>query len=115
MSLDTKQLQADLERLRTLVARFDQMEEREELDDNEENHARAFRDMLKRLELGDQQTLSAKQRSYLGGIYERVCGEPTYENLYSSGKLCRGREVETPTMLRRENLPLKPPKRRVEE
>ena len=117
MSLDTKQLQADFARLRTLVARFDQMESAEdpEFDENLEGHARAFRDMLKRLELGDQQQLSQKQRGYLASIYERVCAEPVYLNLASSGKLCRGREVETPAVLRRENLPLKPPKRRTEE
>lgn len=114
MSLDEKQLQADLDKLRALVARFDQMEVDEELDDSTESHAKAFRDMLKRLELGDQQSLTQKQRQYLGGIHERMMGEPDYVNIASSGKLCRGREVETPPMLRRENLPMRPPKRKVE-
>ena len=83
-----------------------------EFDENLDQHARRFRDMLQRLELGRQMSLSLKQRQYLSGVYERVVGEPTYLNLASSGNLCRGREVETPALLRRENLPLSPPKRR---
>jgi hypothetical protein len=37
--------------------------------------------------------LSDKQRSWLTDTYERVVGAPRYENLVSSGKVPRGREV----------------------
>jgi hypothetical protein len=79
-------------------------------DDDEEQRFRVgpFRDMLAR-----GRPLSDKQRSWLRSTYERVCGEPTYENLASSGRLCRGREVPTPTVL--QNLPKKPPTRGVDD
>jgi hypothetical protein len=69
----------------------------------------AFEGMITR-----DRPLSDKQRAWMNAIYEQLFDEPEYENLASSGKLCRGREVPTPAILRRENLPLKPPRRRTD-
>jgi hypothetical protein len=52
--------------------------------------------------------LSGKQREWLRGVYDRFV--PQYENLVSSGKVPRGREVETPAVLK--VLPKKPPVQR---
>jgi hypothetical protein len=72
---------------------------------------KAFRDMLSKLENGLPE-LSQRQREWVRGIFDRVFDDPQYENLFSSGNLCLGKPVETPEVLRRENLPLKPPGRR---
>jgi hypothetical protein len=57
--------------------------------------------------------LTEKQRRYVAGVYERVTGTPTYENLVSSGKVNLGSygKTERPAVLRGE-LPKKPPGRR---
>lgn len=67
----------------------------------------AFEKMLEDLESGERNMLSAKQRSWVRGVLDI----PEYENLASKGKLARGREVPTPEVLKRENLPMKPPGR----
>jgi hypothetical protein len=55
--------------------------------------------------------LSPKQRAWAKGLLERFAEkDPTYENLVSRGMVLRGREVETPAVLK--NLPKKPPVRR---
>lgn len=59
-------------------------------------------------ERGERSKLSAKQRQFA----MTVLGEPDYENLVSSGKAPRGREVETPDVLKPHNLPKKPPGRK---
>lgn len=56
--------------------------------------------------------LSDKQRAWVESIYERLFDVPKYENLVSSGKVPRGREVPTPLVL--QNLPKRPPPRRSE-
>lgn len=67
----------------------------------------AFAEMLEALESGERYTLSTRQREWA----ERVADIPgAYQNLISSGKAPRGREVPTPTVL--QNRPLKPPGRR---
>lgn len=53
--------------------------------------------------------LSRKQREVLKDVLEKH--EPTYENLVSSGKVPLGKPVPTPQVL--QNLPKKPPTRRV--
>lgn len=78
-----------------------------------ESEAKAFEDMLSKLEEGRYAQLTPSQRKYAKGVKERATEEPEYLNLASSGKLVRGREVETPKVLK--NLPLKPPPRRREE
>jgi hypothetical protein len=65
----------------------------------------AFSDMLEGLEQYHQ--LSEKQRVWVAQAYEKI--HPQYENLVSSGKVPRGREVETPAVLR--TLPKRPPGR----
>ena len=66
--------------------------------------ADAFRRML-----GGRRALTPKQRAWAEGIAEGrfVEPEPQYENLVSSGRVPRGREVETPAVLR--DLPKRPP------
>ena len=67
-----------------------------------------FTDMLNR-----RRPLSDRQGKWVRGVYEKLFDVPQYENLVSSGKVLRGREVETPEVLR--NLPKRPPQRRVSE
>lgn len=113
----------DLRMLRMLCARALELDESDATEDGQgingidalnfqENARKAFREMLDRLENGRALELSDKQRAWVRGVFERVFDSPTYENLFSSGKLCLGKPVETPAVLRRENLPLKPPGRR---
>lgn len=52
--------------------------------------------------------LTERQRAWAAAVRERVA--PQYENLVSSGRAPRGREVPTPTVL--QNLPKRPPTRR---
>jgi hypothetical protein len=59
--------------------------------------------------LSSNRPLTPKQRSWAKGLAERLLDEPAYENLASSGKVYRGREVATPAVL--QNLPKKPPGR----
>ncbi len=73
---------------------------------------KAFQDMAARLKRLPSAELFDKQRKWLAGVYERVTGEPQYENLVSSGLVPRGREVETPAVLR--HLPKRPPMARSE-
>lgn len=70
----------------------------------------AFADMLSQLRERKIKGLTDKQRRWA----KEMIGEPEYENLVTAGKVPRGREVPTPPMLRRENLPMKPPGRRHE-
>jgi len=76
-------------------------------EDEERFNVKAFQDMLDR-----DRPLSPKQRTWVRGVYENIIGEPQYENLISSGKAPRGKEVPTPEVLR--NLPKRPPTRKVQ-
>jgi hypothetical protein len=76
------------------------------LDRIRDTDASAFEDMLIQLEENRIAALSQKQRDWV----LRVLDVPVYENLVSAGKVPRGREVVTPTVLL--NRPLKPPTRR---
>lgn len=112
MSVLSDQLDLDAEILRAIL-------ERPVLDEDENYNPHAITDrerevfssMLDRLEKGFP--LSDKQRYWAKSVKERVTQEPEYLNLASSGKLCRGREVSTPEVLR--NLPKKPPRKKVED
>jgi hypothetical protein len=64
-----------------------------------------FEEWLIRLESGRIRSLSEKQRTWAKGTLD----EPTYENLVSSGRANRGKEVPTPAVLL--NRPLKPPRK----
>jgi|HubBroStandDraft_2_1064218.scaffolds.fasta_scaffold107277_3 hypothetical protein len=77
-----------------------------------ENDRRAFRSMLNSLNAGAKLCLTEPQRAWVVGVFERVFDEEVYENLFSRGLVPVGRPVETPAVLRKENLPLKPPGRR---
>jgi hypothetical protein len=57
---------------------------------------------------GKFQMLTTKQREWVTTVHERII--PAYANLVSRGLVPRGREVETPAVLR--NLPKRPPMRR---
>ncbi len=71
----------------------------------------AFEDMQFKV---DRYPLTAKQRAWgkailNGDVYEP---EPDCLNLWSNGLVPKGKDVPDPPMLRRENLPMKPPVRR---
>jgi hypothetical protein len=77
--------------------------------DGERLSIEPFRQMLDR-----DRPLSLKQVAWLKDVYDKFCDVPQYENLVSSGKVPRGREIELPEVLKK--LPMKPPqRRRVEE
>jgi hypothetical protein len=107
-SSEYDQVQKDMKKLRELVAEFDKLDVTG--DENMEKHAKAFRDMLYRMETGRLQVLSPTQRSYMKDMHERLVGEPEYELLVSRGLVSRGKEVPTPAVL--QNLPKKPPGRK---
>jgi hypothetical protein len=104
------QVKKDMQKLRELVAEFDKLDVSQ--DENLEKHAKAFKDMLYRMETGRLQTLSETQRQYLKDLHERIVGEPEYENLFSRGLVPKGKPVETPAVLQK--LPLKPPGKKQE-
>jgi hypothetical protein len=79
-----------------------------EPDEEERFRVGPFQEMLAR-----DRELSQKQRKWLTETHERICGEVHYENLISSGKAPRGREVSTPAVLL--NLPKRPPTRRTDD
>lgn len=68
----------------------------------------ALEDMREKLRAGERMCLSEKQRAKVRELLEE--NEPQYENLISTGKAPRGREVEL--MVR--DKPLRPPQRRSE-
>jgi hypothetical protein len=104
------QVQKDMKKLRELVAEFDKLDVTG--DENMEKHAKAFRDMLYRMETGRLQTLTDTARNYLKDLHERLVGEPEYENLFSRGLVPKGKAVEKPAVLQK--LPLKPPGKKQE-
>jgi hypothetical protein len=59
--------------------------------------------------LSNGYALSLKQHEWVADVYAKYFGEPVYQNLISTGRVPRGREVPTPPVL--QNLPLKPPGR----
>ncbi len=69
----------------------------------------AFEDMQTKV---DKYPLSAKQRAWARAVLvgEKYEPEEEYLNLWSSGKVPKGRDVPTPEVLK--NLPKKPPPRR---
>jgi hypothetical protein len=71
-------------------------------------NARAFRSMLTQ-----DGPLSESAQRWLRAVYERVLEKPIYENLVSSGRAPRGKEVATPAVL--QHLPKKPPPRPKED
>jgi len=75
-----------------------------------EGEGNAFGDMLDALE-GGQGELTDKQRSWAREVGERVGAVIEYENLMSTGRAPRGREVE----LMVKDKPLRPPQRKLSE
>lgn len=102
----------DMNMLRRLVAEGNRREESDEEEHpNLQDHVRrAFADILSLLENGLRQSLSERQRAWVRDVYDRVFDEPLYENLASSGKLARGREVKL--LVDDMPKPKKPPQRR---
>jgi hypothetical protein len=84
------------------------------LEDHAGELSEAFTDMRATLlawpNADGRRQLSGRQREWLRGVRDRFV--PQYENLVSSGKVPRGREVETPAVLK--ILPKRPPTRRPE-
>lgn len=74
------------------------------LDSLSDANREVFEDMLVNVE--DGYRLSVKQTKWAKGLLD----QPDYENLVSSGKVPRGREVPTPAVLL--HRPLKPPGRK---
>jgi hypothetical protein len=100
----------DIRLLRKLVKVADEAEDEDAIPGFHGGAIRAFRDMLAHLEAGRQPELTAAQRKWAKNVAEKVLGEVHYENLISSGKAPRGREVPLPAVL--QNLPKKPPPRK---
>ena len=71
----------------------------------------AFEGMLERARRGV--VLTEKQTAWIEDAYKRLdlYAEEGAENLWSSGKVARGAPIETPSLLRRENPPKRPPGR----
>jgi len=67
-----------------------------------------FDGLLDFLKGSPSRSLSKKQRNKLQASYDR--SHPEYENLYSSGKVPKGKDIPTPPVL--QNLPKFPPGRR---
>lgn len=105
---------ADLELLAKGIATLQERHEYADSLGNEEgseytnNALLAFEDMRDRIRDGKQRQLSEKQRSWV----LREAGLSDTLDLFSSGKVPRGREVPTPDVLKSENLPKRPPGRK---
>lgn len=69
-----------------------------------EAERQAFREMHTNLTNGERSVLSRKQRVWASETEAKL-------RPLDAANVARGREVETPWMLRRENLPLRPPGR----
>jgi hypothetical protein len=99
----------DMTMLRELVAKVDELDAMDDAGPLEfvfqGNARRAFREMLER-----GQALTDKQRTWAKSVYERVFGVPQYENLVSSGRAPRGKEVRL--LVDDMPKPKKPPPRR---
>jgi uncharacterized protein YpiB (UPF0302 family) len=72
----------------------------------------SFEDMKEKLLARPTHDLSEKQLKFVKNVLDQH-DVPQYENLVSRGLVPRGKEVETPPAL--QNLPKRPPSRRVEE
>jgi hypothetical protein len=72
-----------------------------------------FQRMLIDLEAGTWYELTEKQRTWVGGVYEKLFDEPIYRNDWSAGRVARGAygKTEVPAVLLGP-LPKKPPGRR---
>jgi hypothetical protein len=91
----------DLAFLSLVLKRTDELDERE---------AAAFAGMATRCERG--KPLTEGQRQWLEESAARLGVVEPARNLVSRGIVPRGDEVPTPAVLRRENLPMKPPGRK---
>lgn len=80
-----------------------------EMTELREDEREAFKDMRASLLEGGFHQLTEKQRNWVKSRHEELV--PQYENLISSGKAPRGREVE----LMVKDKPLRPPLRKVED
>lgn len=75
-----------------------------------EHEKELFTKWLDELESGELRVLSMKRKTWANDVIDR--DEPRAANLVSRGLVPTGREVPTPEVLKRENLPLKPPGRK---
>ena len=80
----------------------------EDLTDEERE---VFEEMLLKCQRG-KGNLTAKQRKWAEEVADRLELEFGSENMFSDGKVPVGKAVETPWLLRHENLPMKPPGRK---
>lgn len=95
---------ADAQMLRECIAKADEVGD----DDAVKFNIGAFREMFKK-----GRALTERQHNWVRDVYEKLTGQPVYENSWSSGKIPRGEHLATPIpeVLQRP-LPLKPPTRR---
>ena len=73
----------------------------------------AMSDILDKLESGEFEHLTERQRAFVSTIYKKYADHPEYKNLWSEGEVGSGRVVVVPECLRPENLPKKPPGRKI--
>jgi hypothetical protein len=81
-----------------------------EYDDLSRGCLEAFEKWRDELRDGKRRLLTTKQREWAELELDKRA--PSYKNEFSAGKIPIGRPVITPDVLRRENLPLRPPMRR---
>lgn len=99
MGFTERQLEGDRKLVREVLA--------EEITEAERE---AFTEMLAMLDAG-RRTLSERQRSWVREVGKRAGADvDNVMERWKRGEIPRGREVETPAVLR--NLPMKPPGRR---
>lgn len=99
----------DLKLLRACVSEWETKSDLADID--EPNWFEPFREMLANLESGRYLALTEKQRAWVRGVHERLFDVPTYENLFSAGKVPRGGYGATPTPEVLKHLPKRPPGR----
>jgi hypothetical protein len=92
----------DMETLNTLLSNY--------LGDISDSERESFEDMYEKLLSTLMEHLTERQRAWVKSVYDRCV--PDYQNLISTGQAPRGKEVPTIELLKRENLPLKPPSKR---
>lgn len=100
-------INADLKRLRELVPVL--RVAARSADAAAPSHLSAMADILDKLESGEQEFLTDKQHTYVKNTYNEYHHKPAYRDLW--GKELEVKRSITPTVLKLENLPKKPPGR----
>jgi hypothetical protein len=101
----------DLKLLRACINKWEEKCGEAQDDGVEEpNWYQPFDSMLDTLVSGRYHELTEKQRKWVRGVHEQLFDEPTYENLFSSGKANLSDYGRTPTPeVLKKPLPKRPP------